>query len=441
MGRQRLLVVTYHFGPDGPVGGLRWFGFTKYLARRGWTVTVVTGPRPFTADAPIPVRVERCPPFWTVLDGVRLLRRLVSRRPLGWSPNGSRPEHPPAPPGPLARLVWELAACLAFPDEGRGWMFRAALRTRALIRRFRPHVVVSSGPPHSAHLVTRMATLGLPVRWVMDFRDPWAGPLAKILDSDPRLGSKTFRTLRPHLERFVFRAADGAITTTRPLAEALRARYPDVPVVCIPNGVDPSYLPPPALDPYPGLSLAYAGWLYAGRDFGPVVRALRVFLERHPEAARAGPKLRIAGGASAGHARAFYDAVRSAGVEAYVEVLGSLPRDEALQLVSRSRLAVVLAQDQGAQIPAKLYESVAMGIPTLVLTESGSATGAEAARLGARVRDPADIEGIAAVLEELWRQDASPRSGRLPPITYEEITPRVDELLRDSLRGTRGTSR
>src|SRR2546427_696001 len=33
---RRVLVITYHFPPDGSVGGLRWAGITKYLARLGW---------------------------------------------------------------------------------------------------------------------------------------------------------------------------------------------------------------------------------------------------------------------------------------------------------------------------------------------------------------------------------------------------------------------
>src|SRR5438045_8917016 len=41
-GRRRLLVVSYHFPPDGTIGGQRWAGLYKYLARLGWEVHVVT---------------------------------------------------------------------------------------------------------------------------------------------------------------------------------------------------------------------------------------------------------------------------------------------------------------------------------------------------------------------------------------------------------------
>src|SRR5439155_9507018 len=162
---------------------------------------------------------------------------------------------------------------LAFPDYSRGWVFRAALHTRSVLRRFRPQAVVSSGPPHTAHLVAGMATAGSPVRWLIDVRDPWSGPLTPIWRSHRIVGSRTYAVLSSRLERLAFRAADEVIVNTPQLRNTLAGRYPAVSFTCIPNGVDAESLPPPACDPYPGLGIAYTGMLYNDRDLGPVVRA------------------------------------------------------------------------------------------------------------------------------------------------------------------------
>ncbi len=427
MNARRLLVVTYHFTRDDAVGGLRWAGITKYLARLGWKVSVVTAASSQEHPTGGSTHVESCRHLWTSYQLLcHLKRRLVKSL-----PNGLPVARPSGRPGLLHRLRLEISGFLTFPmDSTRGWVLRAALRSRSLIRRFRPDVVVSSGPPHSAHLAAGMAMIGSSARWLIDLRDPWAGALAKAPESDSGAHTCLAQALIPRLERIAFRAAHGVITNTVQHAKALAARYPDLAIACVPNGVDRECLPPPATDPYPGLGIAYTGTLYLGRDLAPVVQAFRLFLERHPDAAAAGSKLRIAGHAQASHALAFDEAVAAAGLEQQVEVLGPLPRAQALNVVSHSRLVVVLAQDQVLQIPAKLYESVAMGIPTLVVAEPGSAAGIEGTRLGAAVCDPTDVEGIARVLQQVWRDGSGRRLPCPVPITYEAIAPLMDELLR-----------
>lgn len=431
MSGRRLLVISYHFGSGGAIGGLRWLGFTKYLRRLGWTAAVLTAAEHEGDARDTGATVERCPRFWTSLDVLRSARRLmIGRAPRSAAPSaGTAASHHTSP---LHQLGRELAAWLAFPDEGRGWIVRAALRARAMIRRFRPDVVVSSGPPHSAHVVAGLALAGRSARWVIDLRDPWAGPFPAIWQSHRLLGSRTYGTLSRRLEAAAVGAADAVLTTTPQLAAVLRAQYPGARVVCVPNGVDHTSLPAPPSDPYPGLAIAYAGTLYAGRDIGAVAGGLRRFLERHPEAARAGSKLRVAGNAESQHAKAFVEAVTAAGMGQAVEMMGTLPREEALRLLARSRVALVLAQQQELQIPAKLYETLAMGVPTLVVAPEGSATAVEGRRLGAFVHDSDDVEGVAALFERLWRDGLEPRPGPTG-ITYEALAPRMDALLRSDL--------
>src|SRR5256884_9321586 len=169
MSAPRLLVITVRLGSSGAVGGLRWPGITKSLVRLGWEVRVITAAPPEHAS------VESCPRFWTILDTCRLLRRLAVRQSPASFPDGSWSEPGTEFQGLLGKVRSEVAAFLAFPDESRGWVFRAALRARSGIRRFQPHVVVSSGPPHSAHLVAGEGTPRAgPPRFV-DLRAPWRG--------------------------------------------------------------------------------------------------------------------------------------------------------------------------------------------------------------------------------------------------------------------------
>src|SRR5207247_839026 len=145
------------------------------------------------------------------------------------------------PAGRLAKLRAEGAGVLALLSEGRGWALRAALRARRVIRRVRPHVIVSSSPPVAAHLAAWLATRGLEI-------------------------------------------------------------------------------------PCAGVGIAHVGALYGGRSLSLVLRALRLFLERHPEAAADGTRLRSAGYADAARTAALQHEITALQLERHVELLGVISR-------------------------------------------------------------------------------------------------------------------
>src|SRR4051812_6280385 len=64
----RLLIITYHFPPDGAIGGQRWAGLSKYLARLGWEVHVVTSAAAPHDDEPSNVHRHVCNPRRTFND-------------------------------------------------------------------------------------------------------------------------------------------------------------------------------------------------------------------------------------------------------------------------------------------------------------------------------------------------------------------------------------
>jgi glycosyltransferase involved in cell wall biosynthesis len=432
---RRLLVITYHFPPDGSVGGLRWGGLSRHLARRGWEVQVITAAAQ-SADASVPgVQVHVCAVSRTLNDAYNQWAAKVrawggrpspSTQPAAASPATEAPDAP-ARHGLVNAVRRNLATALAFPDYGRGWILPAARTARALLRAQTFDAVVTSGPPHSAHLAGLLACAGRrELHWV-DMRDPWSSMIGKKW-AQSAFRSEWVRFLIPRLERLVFRRAAHVVTNTAEYAAELRETFPAMRVSFIPNGIDRDRLPPPPADRFGGLSIAHAGSLYAGRDLTPVLRAMQAFLLASPEA-RSALMLRLAGNMDAVHSAHFRREVAAAGLESCVEVLGRVSSADALTLINRSHLALVLAQDQPMQVPAKLYECVAMGVPTLVIAESDSAAAREARRIGGMACDAADVAGIRDVLSRLWR-DRTPAPAVGAPIGYDDIAAQMDALLR-----------
>lgn len=438
MHRRRLLVITYHFPPDGAVGGLRWAGLSKYLARLGWEVHLVTAARA-GGEAPVPgVHRHACAPRRTLNDAYRALMSNIRRsRPNG--PPATNEAPPVGPRSPRPRRLQIVRAlpgylrtagglALDFPDEGRGWVVRAATTARALLAAQPFDAVITSGPPHSAHFAGLLATAGRRVPHVIDMRDPWS--MMSREWPGYAIKSRLFRWL----EAVLFHHTRHVVVNTGAFAEALQQERPRLSVSTVTNGTDLESLPPRATELREGIGIAYAGTVYIGRSFTALLQALEDVSQAEPQRAAA-LRLRIAGQMGAPQVAQLQEDVARRGLGGMVELLGPLPRATALELVRRSHLALVLAQAQPTQVPAKLYESVGLGVPTLVIAESTSAAGREARRIGAMTVGPDDRAGLRRVVEDLVH-------GRVPvtvtpraPIAYEFLARQMERVILQACAG------
>jgi glycosyltransferase involved in cell wall biosynthesis len=319
---------------------------------------------------------------------------------------------------------------MSFPDESRGWTCRAALRARRLVRRLRPDMVVSSGPPHSAHVVARLAVAGTDVPLVVDLRDPWSNQ-SRAWQHHPIYGRRIARRLVRRLERVALHRAGAVIANTSALRDMLLAVVPGRSVHWLPNGVDPERLAlQPRGEPSAGLTVAHVGTLYGGRDPRIVLQAFRALIARRPDLARAGARLCFAGHTEAEQAHHLAQATGIFGLEDHVDVMGVLPAGEAVSLLRRSHLALVLAQDQELQVPGKLYEAVYLGCRTVVVAEPDSASAKEAERLGVQCVGPHDFQLLEAVFEEAADGPAPPVPASRAVIDYGAIACQLGEILR-----------
>jgi len=423
---RRLLVVSFHAPPDGAVGGLRWWGLSRELARRGWLVQLLTAADGPKGICPEGMSVTRVPPHRTLNDRYSRWRQSLREE------DDSEEAEPTAPNeetsgwrfgSEAARILRrEVGGLLSFPDGARGWIFRAVAEVRKCAKEFRPDVVVSTGPPHSVHLAVGLAIRGTGVPWLADFRDPW-GDEAR-LHQDVAWAAPVIAKF----EAWVGRSADGLLTNTPELASLFRKRFSRASVECLPNGVDIDDLPERSSDPYSGLSIVHLGTLYHRRDPLPVIRAFGRFLRSH-EDARADSRFRLVGHANPGFRERITAVAEEEGLADRVELIGRKPRKDALEVLARSNLSLVLAQNQGTAVPAKIYESIAMGIPTLAVTESTSATASAARRLGAAAYSSEDIDGMAKAMADIWE---GRWNGRIPQgtrVTYAELARDAEALL------------
>jgi glycosyltransferase involved in cell wall biosynthesis len=400
-----VVLMTYEFPPSGGGGVQRCAKFARYLPEFGWTPLVVT-------SSPVPGRpydesllegsdglcVVRLRPLRVSSLAARALTPAKRGRELVRKVGAARgADSPPWQRGSDARsmpgvpLSSRLARLVSMDDAS--WWAPAAARTGVLLGRAHgARAVVASGPPFSVTAAgVRVAhELGVPL--VVDLRDAW------------RDGAKWFphdraRRRALDVERRVLAAADVVLAVTGVIADEAKELGADD-VRLLPNGYDAAdivatWRPQPTMP----LRLVFMGRIYGSHsEPWDLLAALGLLRRTRPDIEI---RLEFVGSVPESVAAA----AAASGVGDRVACLGYLPHGDALARVAAADVAVILIADSPAakaSMTGKLFEYLAMGLPTLVL---GPADG-EAAKLvtalsAGWVDDPHDVDTIAARLAAL----------------------------------------
>ena len=163
----KVLIITYYWPPAGGSGVQRWLKFVKYLNDFGIQPVV------YTVDNPAyPITDESL--LGEVPGNVEILRNKI------WEPNniiGKRSKQSDGfldpKPGRIARLLQYIRANYFIPDARKYWIKPSVKYLSKYLIKSNIDVVISSGPPHSMHLIGLELKKVLPIKWIADFRDPW----------------------------------------------------------------------------------------------------------------------------------------------------------------------------------------------------------------------------------------------------------------------------
>ena len=235
----RILVVTYYWPPAGGPGVQRWLKTSKVLSALGHDVEVLTV-SPEKATYPLldvsleaeaeGLRVHRT----SARDWFGAYQKLTRRKEVPFSGFANQAGRP----GPLQRLSRFIRGNFFLPDPRRGWNGYALSKARQLHAKLPFDTVITTGPPHSTHLIGRALKRQLGVTWWADFRDPWTD----IYYYDQFYPTLWARAHDASLERSVLTEADRVVTVSKDLVRLFEEKVPGVRTRChvLPNGYDPA---------------------------------------------------------------------------------------------------------------------------------------------------------------------------------------------------------
>ena len=228
---KRVLVIAYYWPPSGGSGVQRWVKFVKYLPSEGWQPVVFA---PDGADYPSldPSFEKEVPASVEVLRG-RIWEPYAAYRKLTGAESTQVTEISSGKKSWKQKLsLWVRANCFV-PDPRAGWVKPSVKTLRKYLEEHPVDVIVTTGPPHSVHLIGQKLHQATGIPWIPDFRDPWSRMY--YLRYLP-MTSATWRRLR-RLEQSVLDSCSTVLACTPQVQEDFRAQT-RTPVACITNGFD-----------------------------------------------------------------------------------------------------------------------------------------------------------------------------------------------------------
>ncbi len=406
---RRLLLISYYFPPSGGPGVQRTLKFAKYLREFGWDPTVLSVNPEHAAYPSIDESLAE-----EVPAGIRVVRTR------SWDPYGAY--------ATLTGRKKSDAVSVSFSGEGRpnlrqragrwfrgnvflpdarvGWVPFALPAAKRLLRDGSYDALMTTGPPHSTHLIGLLLRGDARIPWLVDLRDPWT-----TIDFSHLLPTSAMaRRVDSAMEKRVLSSADRVAIVSPFLADHLQSRHVRVYDVIM-NGFDSTDFERTTDVGEGEFTVSYMGSMDTSRNPEALWRALS-----EPDMRQLPLRVRLIGNVDP----TVLDSVVSRGLDDRVEVVGQVDHAESTRLMcSSSLLLLVINRTPLANgiVPGKGFEYIGSGRPVLAIGPTAGDAAAVMRDTGAgQMFDYDDAEGVQRFLMEhvtAWMNGA-PLGGASP---------------------------
>lgn len=357
--KKKVLVITYYWPPAGGPGVQRWLKFVKYLPEFGIVPIVYCPENP---NYPILDQslVNEIPKDITILKQPISepygLANLFSR---GSSKKISFGVIPKAKKQSLIEKVMLYVRGNYFiPDARKNWIKPSVSFLSEYIQKHHIETIITSGPPHSLHLIGLQLKEKLHVKWLADFRDPWT---TIGYHKDLKL-SKSSQQKHKDLELQVLNSADQIIVTSNHTKNEFETKTKQ-PISVITNGYDSHSVRVEGKDKK--FTLSHIGSLLSERN--PIVLwdVLSELIKENITFSKVF-QLNLIGVISDD----VIDSIYKSDLKNHLNVVGYVSHDEAIRFQMQSQLLLLIeidSVDTKAIIPGKVFEYLISETPILAI--------------------------------------------------------------------------
>jgi glycosyltransferase involved in cell wall biosynthesis len=432
---KRVLIISYYWPPSGGAGVQRWLKFTKYLRDFGWEPVIYTPENPeypqadesLFKDIPIGIEVIK-KTIWEPYDAYK---RFIGQKKEDKIQAGFLSEKKKNPV--IENLSVWIRGNLFIPDARRYWIKPSI---RFLLKYLKAHpveAIVSTGPPHSMHLIALGLKNKLTIPWLADFRDPWTG-----IDFYDKLHlTKQANNKHHRLEKAVLSGADRVTIVSWNWAVDFNSLYPrkyDV----VTNGFDPDDFKIPDRKVATTFELTHIGSLNKDRNpellwevLAEICSENKVFSDDL--------RLRFIGKCDV----SLFQSLEKYRLLSLTEKIEYMPHNEVLKESAGSQVLLLLLNNTPnvmGIIPGKIFEYLATRRPILCIgpTNGDSARIIREAHAGITCdfNDKISIRNALLELYDRYKQGAlRDQEGKIDAFSRKALTGKISSILNE-LTGT-----
>lgn len=408
---KKVLMISFCFPPYAESGVYRVLRFAKFLPQYEWQPVILTVRDKYytfyKTDSTLLSQVEKQKvyktkmfrhyshidiPFWDKIKGF-----LQPEGTDSISSSSSIEKSSKEKKQGIVDRIKDITAPI--PDEVIGWLPFAVLSGIKIVRKEKIDAIYTTGSPWTTHLIGYLLKCLTNKPWVAEFRDPWT--------QDPwKKDSKKLRDkLSRLLENKVVKKADHIITTTRALTEDFISRFSQIQETnfsTIENGFDPDDFREltqshnKELDVF---TITHTGYLYRQRSPEIFLRALSQVISDKLIPREA---IRVNFVGQIDESFQIDSILEGLGISDLVELIGHIPHQKSIQYLIDSDILLLIQPSTTTQIPAKVYEYIAVNKPILCLSPIGATSGLILKEDIGVVVHSDDIQVIAQAIYELY---------------------------------------
>ena len=356
---KKLLIITYYWPPAGGPGVQRWLKFVKYLPDFDVQPIVFVPENPtypivdsnLVSEVSDKAIILKTPIFEPYQLASFLSKNKTKKISSGIIPNQKKQSF-------LEKLMLWVRGNLFIPDARVFWVKPSVAYLEKYIRENEIDTIITSGPPHSLHLIGLELKQKMNLKWLADFRDPWTTiGYHKSLRLSQYAANK-----HKQLESQVLNSADTIIVTSKTTKAEFQA-LTTKPIEVITNGFDVEKVDKQTLDAK--FSLAHIGSFLSERNPKILWESLVELCAEIPDF-KSHLEIKLIGAIS----QEVLETIEQFGLNSFLNNLGYVSHAEAVAHQRKSQVLLLIeinSEETKSILPGKLFEYMVSERPIVAI--------------------------------------------------------------------------